>query len=168
MNDNDFSHFKRALIVGAGAGLSASLARTLADAGLKVALAARTTADLGALAPGDWRQALHMRRGQAAEVEKLSAHSTAISVHPMWSFTMPARGRGAAGRPCSGGSGARHRRQRVRRLSGGAASGAPDAAGKTRRDHLHGCVGECEGLPAVGNFCDGQVRLARARSEHGA
>ena len=36
MNDNDFNHFKRALIVGAGAGLSASLARTLAGAGLRL------------------------------------------------------------------------------------------------------------------------------------
>ena len=50
MNDNDFNHFTRALIVGAGAGLSASLARTLAGAGLKVALASRSTSDLEALA----------------------------------------------------------------------------------------------------------------------
>ena len=36
--------FNTALIVGAGAGLSASLARALAKDGIKVALAARTTA----------------------------------------------------------------------------------------------------------------------------
>ena len=41
--------FKTALIVGAGAGLSASLARALAKDGIKVALAARTTSDLDAL-----------------------------------------------------------------------------------------------------------------------
>jgi NAD(P)-dependent dehydrogenase (short-subunit alcohol dehydrogenase family) len=41
---------KIALIVGAGSGLSASIARTLADAGMKVALAARSVDDLGPLA----------------------------------------------------------------------------------------------------------------------
>ena len=42
--------FHNALIVGAGSGLSASLARALASEGIKVALAARSTADLAALA----------------------------------------------------------------------------------------------------------------------
>jgi len=42
--------YNTALIVGAGAGLSASLARTFAQAGLKVALAARDVAKLDALA----------------------------------------------------------------------------------------------------------------------
>jgi NAD(P)-dependent dehydrogenase (short-subunit alcohol dehydrogenase family) len=40
---------KIALIVGAGSGLSASIARSLADAGMKVALAARSVDDLGPL-----------------------------------------------------------------------------------------------------------------------
>jgi len=42
--------YETALIVGAGSGLSASLARLLAKNGLKLALAARSTEDLGALA----------------------------------------------------------------------------------------------------------------------
>jgi NAD(P)-dependent dehydrogenase (short-subunit alcohol dehydrogenase family) len=42
--------FATALIVGAGAGLSAALARTLAKEGIKVALAARSTSDLEGLA----------------------------------------------------------------------------------------------------------------------
>ena len=71
MNDNDFNHFKRALIVGAGAGLSASLARTLAGAGLKVALAARTTADLGALAQETGAKLFTCDAAKPAEVEKL-------------------------------------------------------------------------------------------------
>lgn len=41
---------KIALIVGAGSGLSASIARSLADAGMKVALAARSVDDLGPFA----------------------------------------------------------------------------------------------------------------------
>ena len=42
--------FNTALIVGAGSGLSAALARSLAAEGIKVALAARSTADLADLA----------------------------------------------------------------------------------------------------------------------
>ena len=49
MADNDFAEFKSALIVGAGAGLSAALARVLTRAGLKVTLASRTIDDLTAL-----------------------------------------------------------------------------------------------------------------------
>jgi len=41
---------KLALIVGAGSGLSASIARSFAGAGMKIALAARSVGDLGALA----------------------------------------------------------------------------------------------------------------------
>jgi NAD(P)-dependent dehydrogenase (short-subunit alcohol dehydrogenase family) len=71
MNDNDFNHFKRALIVGAGAGLSASLARTLAGAGLKVALASRTTSDLEALAAETGAKLYTCDAAKSAEVEKL-------------------------------------------------------------------------------------------------
>jgi len=42
--------YSKALIIGAGAGLSASLARLFAAKGLRVALAARSTGDLAALA----------------------------------------------------------------------------------------------------------------------
>jgi NADP-dependent 3-hydroxy acid dehydrogenase YdfG len=41
--------FNTALIVGAGSGLSAALARALAKDGIKVALAARSTGDLDSL-----------------------------------------------------------------------------------------------------------------------
>ena len=71
MNDNDFNHFKRALIVGAGAGLSASLARTLAGAGLKVALASRSTSDLEALAAETGAKLYTCDAAKSAEVEKL-------------------------------------------------------------------------------------------------
>jgi NAD(P)-dependent dehydrogenase (short-subunit alcohol dehydrogenase family) len=47
MSDNAY---RTALIVGAGAGISASVARTFSKAGLKVALAARNTGKLAALA----------------------------------------------------------------------------------------------------------------------
>src|ERR1700750_1417026 len=44
-----YSRFNTALIVGAGSGLSASLARSRAQEGIKIALAARTTDDLSTL-----------------------------------------------------------------------------------------------------------------------
>ena len=62
---------KTALIVGAGAGLSASLARALAGEGIRVALAARSTGDLDALAK-DIGASLHAcDASKRADVEKL-------------------------------------------------------------------------------------------------
>jgi NAD(P)-dependent dehydrogenase (short-subunit alcohol dehydrogenase family) len=63
--------FTTALIVGAGAGLSASLARALAKAGIKVALAARSTGDLEALTGETGALAFACDAGKRAEVEKL-------------------------------------------------------------------------------------------------
>jgi len=60
-----------ALIVGAGAGLSASLARALAKDGVKVALAARSTGDLDALAKETGARAFACDASQRAQVEKL-------------------------------------------------------------------------------------------------
>jgi NAD(P)-dependent dehydrogenase (short-subunit alcohol dehydrogenase family) len=73
MADNDFAEFKRALIVGAGSGLSAALARTLARAGLKVTLASRTIDDLAALQRETGAQAFACDATKEAEVVKLFA-----------------------------------------------------------------------------------------------
>jgi NAD(P)-dependent dehydrogenase (short-subunit alcohol dehydrogenase family) len=62
-----------ALIVGAGSGLSASLARTLAADGIKVALAARSTEDLAPLAKETGAQVLTCDASKRAEVEQLFA-----------------------------------------------------------------------------------------------
>ena len=62
-----------ALIVGAGAGLSASLARALAKDGVKVALAARSTGDLDVLAKETGARAFACDASQRGEVEKLFA-----------------------------------------------------------------------------------------------
>jgi NAD(P)-dependent dehydrogenase (short-subunit alcohol dehydrogenase family) len=63
--------FNTALIVGAGAGLSASLARALAKDGIRVALAARTTADLDTLARETGARAFACDATKHVEVEKL-------------------------------------------------------------------------------------------------
>jgi NAD(P)-dependent dehydrogenase (short-subunit alcohol dehydrogenase family) len=65
--------FNTALVVGAGAGLSASLARALADDGIKVALAARTTNDLDALVKDIGGRAFTCDASKRGEVEKLFA-----------------------------------------------------------------------------------------------
>lgn len=65
--------FDAALIVGAGPGLSASLARALASAGVRVALAARSTADLEPLAAETGASVFACDASQRADVERLFA-----------------------------------------------------------------------------------------------
>jgi NAD(P)-dependent dehydrogenase (short-subunit alcohol dehydrogenase family) len=65
--------YNTALIVGAGAGLSASLARALAKEGIKVALAARSTGDLDALVKATGAKAFACDASQRGEVDKLFA-----------------------------------------------------------------------------------------------
>ena len=66
-------NFNTALIVGAGAGLSASLARVLAKDGIKVALAARTPGDLDALVKQTGARAFACDATERPQVEKLFA-----------------------------------------------------------------------------------------------
>jgi NAD(P)-dependent dehydrogenase (short-subunit alcohol dehydrogenase family) len=63
--------YKSALIVGAGAGLSASLARAFARNGLKLALAARTTDRLAALAAETRAQTIACDASKPADVARL-------------------------------------------------------------------------------------------------
>ena len=66
-------NFRTALIVGVGGGLSASIARTFAKAGLKVALAARRAAGLAPLANEVGGQALACDATKRGDVAKLFA-----------------------------------------------------------------------------------------------
>src|SRR3954462_2620837 len=63
--------YRTALIVGAGSGLSASLARLFARNGMNVALAARATGKLGALAAETGAQLFACDAGESAAVEQL-------------------------------------------------------------------------------------------------
>jgi NAD(P)-dependent dehydrogenase (short-subunit alcohol dehydrogenase family) len=65
------SNFSSALIVGAGAGLSASLARALAERQIKLALAARSTGDLEPLAAATGARTFACDASRRDEVEKL-------------------------------------------------------------------------------------------------
>jgi NAD(P)-dependent dehydrogenase (short-subunit alcohol dehydrogenase family) len=74
--------YKSALIVGSGAGLSASLARVFAKAGLSVALAARSTEKLGPLAQETGAKTYACDASQPTQVEKLFAALDAGSGAP--------------------------------------------------------------------------------------
>jgi NAD(P)-dependent dehydrogenase (short-subunit alcohol dehydrogenase family) len=65
--------YRTALIVGVGGGLSASIARTFAKAGMKVALAARRAAELAPLAKEVGGKAFACDATKRAEVAKLFA-----------------------------------------------------------------------------------------------
>ena len=65
--------FDTALIVGAGSGLSAALARVLATEGIKVALAARTPADLDGLTKEIGAKTFACDASKRTDVEKLFA-----------------------------------------------------------------------------------------------
>jgi len=65
--------FNTALIVGAGSGLSAALARVLAAEGIKVALAARSTGDLAELANEVGAPTFACDAAKRTDVEKLFA-----------------------------------------------------------------------------------------------
>ena len=67
------TQYRTALIVGVGSGLSASLARVFAGAGLKVALAARRVADLAPLAQETGAKAYGCDATSRADVAKLFA-----------------------------------------------------------------------------------------------
>jgi short-subunit dehydrogenase len=69
MSDN----FKSALIVGAGAGLSASVARVFAKAGMNIALAARSADKLSALAKEIGAKTYACDAADRAQVDKLFA-----------------------------------------------------------------------------------------------
>jgi len=65
--------YRRALIVGAGSGLSAALARAFVREGLTVALAARTTEDLRAVAGETGARVLSCDAARREDVERLFA-----------------------------------------------------------------------------------------------
>jgi NAD(P)-dependent dehydrogenase (short-subunit alcohol dehydrogenase family) len=65
--------FGSALIVGAGSGLSASVARALKGEGVKLALAARSTADLAGLAQDTGAAVFTCDASRRSDVEKLFA-----------------------------------------------------------------------------------------------
>ncbi|HEY4918752.1 MAG TPA: SDR family NAD(P)-dependent oxidoreductase [Xanthobacteraceae bacterium] len=86
--------FRKALIVGAGAGLSAALARAFAKEGLAVALAARTPDDLRALATETGAQVFACDASRRADVERLFAELDAQGAPDVVAYNASYRTRG--------------------------------------------------------------------------
>jgi len=78
----DSAPYRTALIVGVGAGLSASVARIFAKAGMKVALAARRAGDLAPLAKDIGGKAFACDASKPAEVARLFAEVSAAFGDP--------------------------------------------------------------------------------------
>jgi short-subunit dehydrogenase len=74
--------YTSALIVGAGSGLSASLARVFAKEGMSVALAARSPAKLGEFVKATGAKAINCDAAKRDEVEKLFADLDAAKLTP--------------------------------------------------------------------------------------
>jgi NAD(P)-dependent dehydrogenase (short-subunit alcohol dehydrogenase family) len=86
--------FRKALIVGAGAGLSAALARAFAKEGLAIALAARTPDDLRALAAETGAQVFACDASRRADVERLFADLDAQDAPDVVAYNASYRTRG--------------------------------------------------------------------------
>jgi NADP-dependent 3-hydroxy acid dehydrogenase YdfG len=128
------ARFTTALIVGAGSGLSAALARALAKDGIKVALAARSTDDLAPLMKETGARAFACDASERAQVDKLFADVDSALGAPdivIYNASFRTRGRSSIstrGRP----EGAR--RHRLRRVPRCPAGGATHVAEQARRD----------------------------------
>jgi NAD(P)-dependent dehydrogenase (short-subunit alcohol dehydrogenase family) len=87
-------NFRKALIVGAGAGLSAALARAFARDHLSVALAARTTDDLRALAAETGAEIVACDASRRADVERLFSDLDAKGAPDVVAYNASYRTRG--------------------------------------------------------------------------
>jgi NAD(P)-dependent dehydrogenase (short-subunit alcohol dehydrogenase family) len=87
-------NFRKALIVGAGAGLSAALARAFAKDRLSVVLAARTTDDLRALAAETGAEIVACDASRRADVERLFSDLDAKGAPDVVAYNASYRTRG--------------------------------------------------------------------------
>ena len=87
-------NYKSALIVGSGSGLSASLARTFAKAGLTIALAARSIDKLSDLAKETGAKTYACDASQRAQVDKLFAELDAAGAPDVVVYNASYRTRG--------------------------------------------------------------------------
>jgi NAD(P)-dependent dehydrogenase (short-subunit alcohol dehydrogenase family) len=87
-------NYQSALIVGAGSGLSASLARAFAKAGLRVTLAARSIEKLASLAAETGAKAIACDATKRADIEKLFADLDAAAAPDVVVYNASYRTRG--------------------------------------------------------------------------
>ena len=125
----DVPRYKTALIVGAGEGISASLARLFAKEGLRIALAARHIEKLGALCSETGASAYACNAADPDEVERLfGAVERELGAPDVVVLQRQRAGTRRVHRPGAGRCRPSHRGQRIRRVSGGTTGGTPHAA----------------------------------------
>ncbi len=148
--------YKNALIVGAGEGLSASLARLFAREGIKVALAARGIEKLGALCTETGARAFACNATDPDEVERLfGLVEREIGTPDLVVYNASGRARGTFVELVAADVAQAIAVSAFGGFSGGAASRKAHAAEQARRDPVHGSVGQRQGLFAVGPVRDG-------------
>ena len=161
--------YTSALIVGAGSGLSASLARAVRQSGHERRAGRALGRQARRAGAGDRRARLHLRRQPTRRRSRnCSPISMPRSSRPMSSSTTPATARAGLSPNSIRRSGQGTSSHRLRRFPGGAGGGAPHAAARPRRHPVHRRFGQREGLCAVGAFRHGQICPARFGAEHGA
>ncbi len=134
--------YQSALIVGAGSGLSASVARAFANAGMSVALAARSAAKLDEFVQATGAKAYNCDAAKRDEVDKLFADLDGAGATPdVVVYNASARARGPLHRARSGRGRPVDRDHRLCRLPGGAGGGQAHAATRPRRGAVHRRVG---------------------------
>jgi len=153
--------YKIALIVGAGEGLSASLARLFAGQGLRVALAARQIEKLGALCRKTGARAFACNATEPDDVERLfGLVEREIGAPDVVVYNASARARGAFVDLVPA--------EVAQAISVSAFGGflVAQQAVKSMLPNKHGAILFTGASASVKG--DGQVRAARAGTEHGA
>ena len=161
--------YKTALIVGAGEGLSASLARLFARQGIRIALAARRIEKLGALCTETGAHAFACNATEPDEVERLfGVVEREIASPDLVVYNASARARGAfvdlvpsevaQALAVSAFGGFLVAQQAVKRM-------LPNQHGAIL---FTGASASVKGYPQSASVRDGQIRAARAGAEHGA
>ena len=161
--------YQSALIVGAGRGLSASLARLFAGEGMRVALAARDTGKLAPLCAETGAQAFACDAVDPAQVAQMfAAVEGAIGAPDVVVYNASARARGPVAELVP----AEVERAIMVSAFGGFLVAKEAVARMLPKGHgavlFTGASASVKGYAAVGGLRDGQVRAARPRPEHGA
>ena len=139
--------YKTALIVGAGPGISASLARRLSTLGVTVGLAARDVEKLKGLAGETGAEIFAVEASDASAVAELFLDAERLLAEPdvvIYNAGSRVSGKLAEREPC----GRREvcRCKCFRCISRCAAGGKADGAARTRCDSIHGRDGRREGV----------------------
>src|SRR6266446_1120376 len=161
MGEHLLPESETALIVGAGAGLSAALARLFVRESIQVALAARDTDKLVSLRDEIGAQTFKCDASESAQVSAMfEAVEAALGSPDIVVYNASGRARGpfidlvpsdVERTGC----------RRLWRLSGRAAGRSTHADQGARRDPVHWGVGQPQGLSPVGGVRHGQVRASR-------